>query len=170
MANTYTPQTWTDGVSSASAARLGVIETGVQGAWARELGYTQFTANVSVTATTEATANTIVTASAVSFDGSTAAVIEFFSPVSNPDPGGAGRSLVFWLYQDGTSIGQLGAMLTPAASTMITPVRLARRMTPSSGSRTYSIRATVSAGTGTVGAGAGGAGAVMPGFILITRA
>lgn len=169
MANTYTPQTWTDGVSSASAARMGVIETGVQGAWARELNYTQFTANVSVTATTEATANTIVTASAVSFDGSTAAIIEF-AATANPDPTAASRTLSFWLYQDGSSIGQLGFLITPAAAQMAVPVRLARRMTPASGSRTFSIRASVSAGTGTVFAGVGGAGLTMPGFILITRA
>jgi len=53
-----------------------------------ELGYTEFTANVSVRATTETTANTIVTAPAVSTDGATRIRVEFFSPfVRNPAAG-----------------------------------------------------------------------------------
>lgn len=162
MANTYTPQTWTDGVSAASAARLGYIETGVQGAWARELGYAQFTSNVSVTATTEASANTVVSASAISFDGSTIALVEFYA--ARIDPGSTFTSV--FLFQDGASLGQIGQTLTAGPS-----IYVARRLTPASGSRTYSIRAAVNAGTGTIYAGAGGgSGTIMPGFILITRA
>jgi len=166
VANTYTPQTWTDGVSSASAARMGVIETGVQGAWARELAYNQITSNVSCTATTEATANTIVTASAVTFDGSTAAVIEFFCP--NFD---ASDSPTFSLFlYDGTSIGFL-MQRSVTAGTAMGPIYVSRRLTPSAASHTYSIRGDVSSGSGvSVKAGAGGAGSVVPAFIRITRA
>jgi hypothetical protein len=42
--------------------------------------------------------------------------------------------------------------------------------TPSSGSRTYSIRGSVSSGTGVVQAGAGGAGNYAPGYIRIEKA
>lgn len=160
MGNSYTPQTWTDGVSSASAARMAVIETGVQGAWATELGYTQFTSNVSVTATTEAAANTVVTASAITFDGSTTALIEFYA--ARIDPGST--SISVFLFQDGTTLGQIGLTLVAGI-----PIFVARRLTPASGSRTYSIRAAVNASTGTVYAGAGGAGVNLPGFIRITR-
>jgi len=149
---------------------MGVIETGVQGAWARELNYTQFTANVSVTATTEATANTVVTAGAVTFDGSTAALIHFFAPVARPDTTAAGRVIHIWLYQDGSSIGEIAAVQTTAAASMLVPVSCFRRLTPSSGSRTYSVRASVDVATGLVAGGAGGAGNDVPGFILITRA
>jgi hypothetical protein len=125
---------------------------------------------VSPTATTEATANTVVTASAITFNGSIIADITFFAPAGRPDTGAANRTMDFWLYQDGTSIGLLGRLTTPATGAHDTVVYAVRRMTPAAGSRTYSIRASVSAGTGLITAGAGGAGAAMPGFIRITRA
>lgn len=127
-----------------------------------EFGYGEQTANVSVTATTEATANTVVTSTAFTADGATAVYIEFFAPAAQPDNGAAGRTLLFWLYEDGTSIGELGQLITPAAAFMQTPTYLLRKRTPIAGSRTYSIRASVSAGTGTVFGGAGGSGTVMP--------
>ncbi len=45
---------------------------------------------------------------------------------------------------------------------------VARHFTPTAGSHTYSIRAAVSNGTGTVDANVGGSGSQMPGFIRIT--
>lgn len=170
MANTYTPQTWTDGVSSASAARMGVIETGVQGAWARELNYTQITSSVNLTATTEATANTIVTASAVTFDGSTTAIIEFFAN-SIQTPAVNSSFVVLALYDGASSIGFFAFIQNPAAANPISvPVTLSRRLTPSAAAHTYSIRGYVSGGTGVVAAGAGTIGVNAPAFIRITRA
>lgn len=132
-----------------------------------EIDYTAFTGNVSVTATTEATANSIVSASAHTFSGSQVVLIEFFAPYATPDNGAAGRQLLLYLYEGSSSIGLLGQIQTPAAASARAPLRLARRITPGAGSKTYSIRAAVSAGTGTVFAGAGGNAAVMPGFIRI---
>lgn len=123
--------------------------------------YTAFTADVSITATTEATANTVVTAGAFTADGSSAYVVEFFAPGV-----GTGTNVTkLWLYQDGASIGQLGVSLILSGSA--TPVMVGRRLVPASGSRTYSIRASVDAGTGTVYAGAGGNGNVCPGYIRV---
>lgn len=133
-----------------------------------EYAYTEFTSNASITATTEGTADTVVTASAVTFDGSTVAMVQFFAPQVKP-PSAATAAVVLWLYQDGSSIGALGTVETPAANVLEVPVWVARRLTPASGSRTYSIRASVGSGTGTVVAGAGGAGANVPGFIRITK-
>lgn len=136
-----------------------------------ELDYVEFTAPVSPTATTEGTANTIVTSNSVSYNGTTIVMIEFFSMGARPDTGAAGRTLSFWLYEDAASIGRLGVIVTPAGggSGDNKPVVIRRRMTPSNASHTYSIRASVSAGTGLVGAGAGGITADMPGYIRITR-
>lgn len=135
----------------------------------RELSYVEKTSNTSVTATTEATANTVVTAAAVTFDGATAVVVEFYAPIAFP-AAVANAAINFWLYDGANSIGRLGNLSTVAAANHFAPVYLSRRLTPSGASHTYSIRASVSSGTGGVQAGAGGITADMPAFIRITRA
>lgn len=135
-----------------------------------EFDYVEKTANVSVTATLEASADTIVTGSAVTYDGSTAVVIEFFMPYGRPDTGAAGRLVSIYLYDGSSSIGRMGAFITPAASNDSKPMLLRRLLTPSAAAHTYSIRATVNAGTAGLNAGSGGSGADMPGYIRITKA
>jgi hypothetical protein len=132
--------------------------------------YNEFTAAVTVSATTEGTANTVVTASAVTFDGSTIAKIEFFAPSVTLGTT-SGDQVIFLLYLDGASIGIIGQMNLNPAGGAIFPAPLARRLTPASGSRTYSIRAyKVGTGNGTVTAGVGGTPAVyLPGYIRITK-
>lgn len=140
------------------------------GAATNQLAYQEFTGSVSVTATTEATANTLVTAAAVTFDGSTKVNIEFFAPLIQPDDTTAGNAIFLVLYDGSTRIGQLASATSPStASALDVTVFAARQLTPSAATKTYSVRAYVSTGTGVVSAGAGGAGAYMPGFIKITR-
>lgn len=140
-----------------------------------ELNYVEITSNATATATTEATANTIITAGALAFDGSTIALIEFWCALAQP-AASAGANMKFYLADDtgggAASIGRIGTMGSPAANNAFESVHLKRRMTPSSATHTFSIRASVSTGTGTVYAAAGGGGAdtVMPAFIRITRA
>lgn len=137
-----------------------------------ELAYNEYTSDVTVTATTEATANTVVTASAVTFDGATQAIIEFFTPWA--DQPATPATLKFWLYDGSSSIGQTGMYASSSANggttSLYLPVYLSRRLTPSAASHTYSIRASVTSGTGTVHGGAGGAGVLVPGFIRIRSA
>lgn len=139
-----------------------------------EIDYTQFTSPVSVTGGSEGAATTIVTASAITADGSSAYLIEFFAPnidgYSQQDP-----AVGFALYENGSSIGIFGynaANVSSGGENSETrwPVHLSRRLVPSSGSRTYSVRAWHS-GTNnpTVTAGAGGSGNYVPGFIRITK-
>lgn len=136
-----------------------------------EYGYTEFTSNVSVTATVEASANTVVTAPALAFDGSTSIIVEFFSPELLPDTAAAGRRLQVALFDGSTSLGFLGTVYSQVIGVNhFTPALLRRKLTPAAATKTYSIRALVSAGTGTVGAGAGAAGNDNPGYIRITRA
>lgn len=127
-----------------------------------EYAYTEFTSAVSITATTEGTANTVVTASAVTFDGSTVVLIEFSAPSVKAGTG----NIIMCLFEDGTAIGNIG--FNDNAGKFV-PMRLGRRRTPANGSRTYSVRAFVDAGTGSVTGGAGGAGANVPGWIRITK-
>lgn len=169
MANTYTKQTWTDGVSSASAARMSYIEDGIEGAWARKLAHTDFTSNASITATSEATATTIVTASAVTFDGSTACMIYFFSPLVEATTQTWNMRIV--LYDGSSSIGYWSqAKFAGGSGEGENGVYLGRRLTPSAAAHTYSARAYMVSGTsGTVYGGTGGAANFMPGYIRIER-
>lgn len=133
-----------------------------------EFGYTAFTSPVTVSATTEATANTLVTAPAIAFDGSTIVRIEFFAPYA--DPGNTtDKVITFCLYDGASSIGFLGGARN-GVTAAYGPIRLAQRLTPAAATKTYSVRAFVSANNYSVGAGAGGAAAYVPGFIVITKA
>jgi hypothetical protein len=134
-----------------------------------ELAYAEITSNVNVTATTQATANPIVTAPAVTFDGTTIALIDFYAPLVRSPAGGAATILV--LFEDGAAIGTLAQVLGSTAQ-VDAPVRVTRRLTPAAGSRTYSVRAYVPSGTGIVYAGPGGPGVFVPvpAFIRIIRA
>lgn len=132
-----------------------------------ELAYTEYTAIVNITATTEAGANTIVTAPAVTFDGATPAWVEFYAPwIDNQ----SSFALMLILFQDGVSIGKI-AEVYGAASEVAATVTPKRKITPAAGARTYSIRAHMNvASSGQVQGGLGGAGNFMPGFIRISRA
>lgn len=146
--------------------------TGVKTAYppGYEFDYAQITSNASITATTEATANTVVTANAVTYDGSTTIMVEFYSYALQPDSGAAGRTLTLFLYDGSSSIGFIQSVKTAVISQDARQVgRAAVRLTPSAAAHTYSIRAAVSAGTGTVNAGAGGSAAVVPAFIRQTK-
>jgi hypothetical protein len=130
-----------------------------------EYAYGEITAPVSITATTDATANDCADAPSVTFDGSTIVEVEFYSPKINP--GSDGRLLIA-LYENGSSKLRLADIqLTNSSSSKELLVR--RRLTPPAGSDNYSVRAFVTAGTGTVGAGAGGSGNLAPGYIRVTK-
>jgi len=134
-----------------------------------ELAYTEFTAPVTISATTEATANTIVTAPAVTFDGATAVNVEFFTPKVILATS-VGAEVVFALYDGAASIGLIGDLINSAAAGSVSPASLSRRLTPSAAAHTYSVRAWRGVADGTIIAGTGGVGAYLPGYIKITKA
>lgn len=135
----------------------------------RELTYNEFTANVSLVGHTEATATTIVTASAFTFDGSTPIVIHFWCPFIQSDT--ASGLVQLALYDGASSVGILSNWISPAANSQTPGVHVMRRMIPAAASKTYSIRGfTSGTSTGTAAAQAGGVGNLMPGFIRIVKA
>jgi hypothetical protein len=135
-----------------------------------EFDYVEKTSSTSITATSEATADTVVTGSAVTYDGSTAVMVEFFSPSVRPATDAvADRSVNVTLYDGAASIGIWGQTITPAQNDDNKPFHLVRRLTPSGAAHTYSVRAYVSGGTGTISGGTGGVTAAMPAFIRITK-
>lgn len=139
----------------------------------RELLYTQFTSPVSITSTSSAAADVIVTASAFTFDGATVALIEFYSPAVQA-PNSSAPHMYISLYEDGTHKGVLGDVTNSTATTYSFPMLGIARFVPASGSRTYSVRGYMSAGSTTqqVGAGAfgSGSGTLSPGFIRVVKA
>lgn len=161
------PPTYTVG-ELLTAALMNDVSSDLREVW-REIGYTQFTSTVNCTATSEATANQIVSAGALTFDGNVA-LIEFWCPWGEVDTIVRG---FFALYDGSSSIGILGRMIVNAtglADDETPGVTLRRELMPSAGSHTYSVRGYLSsAGTLIVGAGAGASGNPMPGFIRILQ-
>jgi len=136
-----------------------------------QVAYAEFTANVTLTATAAASANTVVTAPAVTFDGATAVMIWFFTPLLSPATVGNAAAILN-LWDGSTDLGYLAQVINPAVGAQAAATVLAsRRLTPTAAAHTYSVRGWISAGTSaTVNAGAGGAGAYLPGYIRIARA
>lgn len=142
-----------------------------------EYDYTQKTSDTSITATSEATANTVLTAAAVAYDGSTPIFIEFGCPGVQIQNASAG-SLLMWLYDDtgggAASIGLMGVFANPGtlSSTIAgarVPCVVKVRLTPSSATHTYSVRCYVTSGTGTIKAGAFGASTNAPAYVRQTK-
>jgi hypothetical protein len=126
-----------------------------------EVHYKEFVSPVSITATTEATAQTIVEADAITYEA-VPHIIVFESPSVV-----AGVASLFLLLQDGATV--LGRLASWAASTR-SPVHRERRLIPTAASHTYKITAhNASAATSTIDSGVGGAGVNLPGFIRIYR-
>jgi hypothetical protein len=131
-----------------------------------ELAYTEFTAPVTVTNTTEGAADTLVTAPAITLDGTTTILIEF--GCWKVTAAAAGQVFLV-LYQDGSSIGRMIRVQFPATTTDM-GIFCQRRMIPAAGSRTYSIRAYRATANFTFEGAAGGVGNGFPGYIRLTKA
>lgn len=131
-----------------------------------ELAYTEFTANVTISATVEASATTIVTAADLDLDGQ-AILVEFFCP--RLDVADTADDVLLTLWDGSTDLGRLGWHIVTGADLSF-PVHLARKITPTTGQHTYSIRGwKVGAGSAVANAGTGTAGSLLAGFIRITR-
>lgn len=130
------------------------------------------TGDVSITATTEGTAQTVVSGAGFTADGTSQYLVEFYAPGARPTVGVGNASLVLILAEGATSLGLWGIVLDPstaAAADFRLPLRLSRRLTPSAAAHTYTCKAYVSTGTGVVQNGAGGTGNKMPAYIMVTR-
>jgi len=133
-----------------------------------ELDYVQITAGVNVTATSDATANTIITGNAVTYSGTQRIKIEFWSQdVTVP----SGNAVTVVLYDGATDLGRFGTSANHTGTSNDQVFYSASFFTPSAGAHTFTIRAWIfAAGTGVIGAGAGGAGVNLPAWYRITTA
>lgn len=131
------------------------------------------TATTNITATSEGTADTVVTATGTAFDGSTDIDVELFFPWVQVPTGNL--SLQLALYDDnGGGAASIGIPVRVTAegtsNNERVPVWARVRLTPSNATHTYSVRGFVTSGTGIVGAGAGGNGNYSPGYIRLVKA
>jgi hypothetical protein len=134
-----------------------------------ELGYAALTAPVTITSTAEATPTDVITAPTQTFDGSTPALIEFFSVLAQTTAG-SNLTLIFQLWDGATCLGRLGYIFAGSSQTGL-PIRLMHRFIPSAGAHTFKITAFANASGATVYGGPGGAapGTYMPGYVRILR-
>lgn len=161
-------------IDSGTTVRPQVAMNGVS--TGTQLGYTEFTADVTINQATEGAAVVVVTGATISFDGVTACMVQFWCPYVETSAT-SGDFVEFVLYDSfngaaAASIGLWGVTQAVAAVKTQVPFNLLRRLTPASGTHAYSARAFVTnaARTGTAKAGVGGSGALMPGFIRVTKA
>lgn len=153
-----------------SAQTLGVKWAAAAAGGATELAYVEFTSNVSVSAVSDATGNTIVSAGAVTYTA-VKHKIEFWTPQALLAATAAGV-LIVNLWDASTNLARIGYFDSQnAGSGDGGPMYCCRYITPTAGSHTYIIKAWVS-GTGAAATMKGGAGsggtAMMPGFIRVT--
>lgn len=136
------------------------------------LNYTEITADVTITATTEAGATTIITAPSFSTDGVTPILIEFFCPWMEISGSISGNDDDYYvgLFESGNTQGILGhwKRFANTSSSISDPVLVRRRLTPISGSKTYSIRGWKEETTLVAHAGSGGAGTHLPAYLRIS--
>lgn len=101
-----------------------------------------------ITATSAASAQTLMGAISVVCDGSPIE-LEVFLAGARPDAGAGNRQLYITLLIDGTRVlDQFGLVITPAAGDVYRPTTIKRRLVPTPGVHTYEVRAYVDAGTG----------------------
>lgn len=133
-----------------------------------EFSYAEITSSVTVSATAAASANDVVTTSAVSYDGSTAVMIEFFAPFGECGSG-AGTFLICNLFDGSTDLGRIATVRNVAAQLLQVPIIGKRRLTPSNASHTYNIKAWRVSANGSIGAAAGGTDTTLPAYIRVTK-
>lgn len=133
----------------------------------RVLDYAEITSSASCTATTEGSANTIITGNSVVYDGTTLVMLEFFFPAFTTST--TSQVAFLTIFQDGSVFGRVWDSFGFTTSGDMGGTVISRRFTPSAGSHTYSMRGhSGAAQTFTIKAGAGGAGTLFPAYMMIS--
>jgi hypothetical protein len=127
----------------------------------KELAYIERTTNLIIAATTEATSEVFITDTARDYDGQPIE-IEFFSAVME-----ATQYCYLTLWDGETNLGGI-ANLSAAGGTESAPVLAKRKLVPTPGTHTYSIRAVRGTGSGAVYGGSG-VGGYMPAYMRIMQ-
>ena len=125
--------------------------------------YSQFTADKTVSVTSEATATSVLAGSAVTYQA-VPHLFRFFAPSFDSN----GATLHIILCDGSTVLGDLYQGAGSGNADALGTVECV--LTPTAASHTYNIKAWIASGSGTIHAGAGGTGATrFPGFLRISR-
>lgn len=132
-----------------------------------DIAYVEITSDVSITGS-EGSPTDIVSAGAISFNGTTRVRIEFYAPAVVST--GASQQTVLSLWDSTTDLGRV-FQCGNLSGTQVHGCYVVRYLTPSNASHTYKIRGFRDGGTSTanVQADTGGTGLQMPAFIRISR-
>lgn len=130
-----------------------------------EFDYVEKTTDTNVTATTEASGDTVITSNATTFDGEPV-IAEFFCPRFQ-HPATSSVAIVLSLFEGATQLGRFGVILDTGATNV--PFLGRYRFTPSAGSHTYVTKAHVGGGTGVIHAGSGGTSGEFPAYLRFTK-
>lgn len=130
----------------------------------QEFDYAPITSSpAGITATTEATSETVIAGNDVYYDGSRVKV-----SFSVPKLSSSGSlDVTFVVYRDAAVLGQV---FGGTVNTTLAGSEFELFDTPAAGAHTYQVKAFVSTGTLTVDVGAGGSGALVPGWLRVTKA
>jgi hypothetical protein len=133
-----------------------------------EIDYVATTSQTALSATTEGTANTILTSNNVAYDG-TAIYIECFLPqVYGSTTANTDVHLV--LLEDSTVLGAIMGPRSQSTNRGLSAIMFKVKRTPSAASHTYTVKGFVDSGAaGSAGGGAGGSGNLTAGYIRTTK-
>jgi hypothetical protein len=129
-----------------------------------ELAYNQITAQVNITATTEASPSLIIEGTSRVYDGSPV-IIDCYLPsihMANCS------QIVFNMWDGGTDLGRVGAAIV-SGNGFMTHLCTKRRLTPTVGTHNYRLLGWIPVGTGAGVFTGSGANAYNPGIIRVTR-
>ena len=137
-----------------------------------ELAYVQGTVQVSVTATTEPTADVIVTLAAVVLGSADVVLLEFFCPAWGHSTTTNTSFLPIFDAVDGGAAAAVGRVWDGrawVASQRLGSIAGSYRTTPGAGSHVFSARGHTAAGTFTLFADVAGAGLEVPLFLRVLQ-
>lgn len=149
------------GVTAADSGGKTVVTIPGSGA-SSELDYVETTSPLTITATSDATAQSFITGTSQSYSGARIR-IEVFAPYLSS---GSGQSALFNLFDGSTDLGRIAENFGASDSA----VMVVRYLTPSAGSHQYIVKAWKTGGTASAGAGAGGTATYLPAYLRISEA
>jgi hypothetical protein len=128
-----------------------------------QVDYVPKTSDTSITATSEGTANTVITGTSQAYLN-VAYQVHFFCPQVAL---GAGGTITIVLLRGATVLGQ--SVYKYDAGTSDSGIKVEVQDTPAASTFSYVVKAFRTTADGTVKAGAGGAGTLLPAFLRVTR-
>lgn len=136
-----------------------------------EFDYAEGTSAVNISTNTRASATSILASNSVTYDGSTVVYVEFYCDVAYTAADTAEVDITLYLWEDSSDLGIIADVRKPSSPSSTrggTPIMVRRKLTPSAGAHTYTIKATGTGGI--ISGGAGGSTAELPMYIRVVKA